>query len=85
MIYEDKIDFHEYGLLEKNQIQFFTDKFIQDSYSQGLKKILIITGKGAIVRPCVENTLRNHKLIKKYSRALEENGGSGAFEVWLKD
>jgi len=85
MIYEDKIDFHEFGLIEPNQIYFFTDKFIKDSFNQDLKKILIITGKGELIRPCVQKALKNNKLVKKFLRASEYNGGSGAFEVWLKD
>jgi DNA-nicking Smr family endonuclease len=91
-MFDDKIDFHNYGLIEPNQIKFYFENFIEDSYIQKNKFLLIITGKGeskmsrhGLVKKTVLQLIKSNKRILKFTQADDQWGGNGAFEVWLKD
>lgn len=91
-MFDDTFDFHNLGLIEPNQIRFYFEKFIEDSFTQENKHILIVTGKGitsnnprGIVKEVVTQLLKSNHRILKSKEADEHYGGSGAFEVWLKD
>ena len=78
-------------------------EFIKDSYEQGSKKLIIVTGKGihsqnekdpyisknlGILKYSVPEYIRNSKelmsLISEIKQADKEDGGSGAFYLYLK-
>jgi DNA-nicking Smr family endonuclease len=86
---EAQLDFHNQGSLTPNQIKQRLNEFIQESHQKGIKKLLIITGKGlhsentAVVRPLVQNLLSSHPLVKSTLTARRDRGGEGAFEVLL--
>ena len=89
---DNTFDFHNLGILEPNQIKFYFDNFIKNSYAQRNKHLLIVTGKGesvkssrGIVKKIVSQLLIKNRCILKYKQAEGHLGGSGAFEVWLKD
>jgi len=90
-MFDATFDFHNLGLMEPNQIQYYCEKFLSDSYSQGNNYLLIITGNGnttsnsvSMVKRIVLFTLKQNKLVKKFGQAQAQWGGSGAFEIWLK-
>lgn len=80
-----EFDFHELGPLTHFDIEKYLNTFLEDSYNEGHTRVLVITGKGLVVRPLVQKLLKNHALVEKYTTAGYHNGQSGAFEVWLVD
>ncbi len=85
-----ELDFHDRGILTRNEIIKITDEFIQDCRDRGLNKVLIITGKGLHSRngaPVVKPTVKKHLEVQSYVQRVYESrfdrGGSGALEVIL--
>ena len=95
-----KFDLHGYSLEEANSK---VESLINDSYKKGIKKLVIITGKGLHSKneknPYVSKNLgilkfsvpdyikKNSELMSKIlniSDAEMEDGGSGAFYIFLK-
>ena len=95
------IDLHGFSLENANKN---IEKFINDSYKDGIKKITVITGKGirskvednpylskdlSILKSSVPEFIRSNssliKKIKKIKEANLEDGGSGAFYIYLKN
>ena len=96
----NSIDLHGNSLDEANKI---VENFINKNYDQGIKKLIIVTGKGihsnnekdpyvskdfAILKYSVPEFIKNNnKLMKKINYIKEANlndGGSGAFYIYLK-
>ena len=93
-------DLHGYSLDEAN---IKISEFIKDSYEQGSKKLLIVTGKGihsknekdpyisknlGILKYSVPEYIKNSNelmsLILEIKEAGKEDGGGGAFYLYLK-
>ena len=93
-------DLHGYSLDEAN---IKISEFIKDSYEKGLKKIIIVTGKGihsqnekdpyisknlGILKYSVPEYIKNSNelmsLISEIKQADKEDGGGGAFYIYLK-
>ena len=93
-------DLHGYSLDEAN---IKINQFIKDSYQQGLKKLIIVTGKGihsqnekdpyisknlGILKYSVPEYIKNSNelmsLISEIKQAEKEDGGGGAFYLFLK-
>ena len=93
-------DLHGYSLDEAN---IKISEFIKDSYEQGSKKLLIVTGKGihsknekdpyisknlGILKYSVPEYIKNSNelmsLISEIKQANKEDGGGGAFYLYLK-
>ena len=100
IIKTQKFDLHGYSLEEANSK---VESLINDSYKKGIKKLVIITGKGLHSEneknPYVSKNLgilkfsvpdyikKNSELMNKIlniSEAEIEDGGSGAFYIFLK-
>ncbi len=96
-----KIDLHGFSLEKANKI---VEKFINQSYQDGVSKVIIITGKGTrsktkenpylsenlsilkySVPEYIKSNLNLMNKIKKIDEAKIEDGGSGAFYVYLKN
>tara|TARA_Y100000591_G_scaffold288638_1_gene273009 strand:- start:48 stop:458 length:411 start_codon:yes stop_codon:yes gene_type:complete len=94
------IDLHGYTLPEANEN---VKKIIIDCYNTGVKKILVVTGKGlhsknekdpyvskdlSILKYSVPDFIKKNmelnNLIKEIKEASVEDGGSGAFYIYLK-
>ena len=94
------IDLHGYSLSEANEK---IKKVIINSFNSGVKKILVVTGKGlhsqnekdpyvskdlSILKYSVPNFIEKNKelknLITDMKEANLEDGGSGAFYIYLK-
>ena len=78
-----ELDYHDKGILDVFQIENMLDIFVEDCYLGGIKRVLIITGKGIVVRAVVKKHLKKVKYVKSFNMAGYFNGGSGAFEVEL--
>ena len=93
-------DLHGYSLDEAN---IKISEFIKDSYEKGLKKLIIVTGKGihsqnekdpyisknlGILKYSVPEYIKNSNelmsLISEIKQANKEDGGGGAFYLYLK-
>ena len=94
------IDLHGYTLLEANNA---IEKLINNSYEEGVSKIVVVTGKGlhsnvekdpyvskkmSILKYSVPEFIQNNDLLMKkiieIKSAEIEDGGSGAFYIYLK-
>ena len=94
------IDLHGFTLEQANRT---VEKFIKDSYENGVSKIIVVTGKGLhsnveknpyvskdlsilkySVPKYIENNLELMKKIVEIKDAKIEDGGSGAFYIFLK-
>lgn len=82
---EDQIDFHQFGLLTSFDIEKYLCEFLEDCYISKMSKVLVITGKGSVVRPAVQKLLKTNKHVHSFKSAGYFNGQSGAFEVELKN
>ena len=86
---QDELDLHGYKFEES--VPAATD-FISSSYSKGLRKIRIITGKGlhspggkSIIRPEIVNAVRNHPAVREADfNPKAKDGGSGAIIIIIK-
>jgi len=85
------LDFHKAGILTSKEINDLTKRFLELCSKKGIKKVLIITGKGlhsqngvAVIKPLVEKILSNNEYVKTFSWAAINRGGAGAFEVNLE-
>ncbi len=94
------IDLHGFTLEQANKT---VEKFIKESYENGVSKIIVVTGKGLhsnvekdpyvskdlsilkySVPEYIENNLELMKKITEIKDAEIEDGGSGAFYIFLK-
>ena len=93
-------DFHGFSLDDANKT---IHKLIKDSYRNGIRKLVIVTGKGihsdnendpysskdfGILKYSLPEYIKSHselmKLINEIKDADIEDGGSGAFYIFLK-
>ena len=94
------IDLHGYTLDQANKK---IEKFINQNFLAGIKKLIIVTGKGlhseneknpyvsrdlSILKYSVPEYIKNNKnlmnKIYEFGEAKIEDGGSGAFYIFLK-
>lgn len=75
------IDFHKFGLLSEYDVEQKLANFLEDAYIQNLTQVLVITGKGEMVRPLVKKLLEKSDLVESFETAGYFNGQTGAFEV----
>ena len=85
---QDELDLHEMLL---DDAVAATRSFLDSSFSRGLKKVRIITGKGihskggeAVLRPAVINVCRSHPKVREVTVPKAAEGGSGALTVIFK-
>jgi len=85
-----ELDFHGRGILIESEIIQILNTFIDQSSEKGLKRILVITGKGlhsenkqAVIKPLALSHLNSHPKIKQAFLARRDRGGSGAIEATL--
>ena len=96
-----KIDLHGFSLENANKA---IEKFITQSFEEGVNKIIVITGKGlrskndknpyisknlSILKYSVPEFIKSNinlmKIIKNINEADIEDGGKGAFYIYLKN
>jgi len=95
-----KFDFHGFSLDKANKA---IEKIIKQSFEEGVRKLIIITGKGlhsenekdpykskdlGILKYSIPEFVKNNneltKFINEIKEAEIEDGGSGAFYIFLK-
>lgn len=81
---EAELDFHQFNQLTHYDIEKILSEFLEESYVNKVGRVIVITGKGKVVRPLVNKLLAKSKFVKKYKQAGYFNGQSGAFEVTIK-
>ena len=88
MAAQDELDLHEMLL---DDAVAATRSFLDSSYSKGLKKVRIITGKGihskggeAVLRPAVIDVCHSHPKVREVTVPKAVEGGSGALTVIFK-
>lgn len=80
---EATFDYHTFGVLSPYEIEKYFEDFLLDCEIMGCKRVLIITGKGQVVKPIVNRLLKHSKKVESYKTAGYFNGQEGAFEVIL--
>lgn len=80
---DDELDFHIFGVINHFDVEKILNEFLEDSEIADNKNLLIIVGKGNVVRPQVRKLLSRHKSVEKFKQAGYFNGQDGAFEVIL--
>lgn len=85
---QDTLDLHSYTLEEAIVM---TRNFLSSSKQNGLRKVLIITGKGihsaggeSVLRPTIVNIVNAHPAVREVNTPKAAEGGSGALIVILK-
>ena len=85
---QDELDLHEMLL---DDALATTRSFLDSSFSKGLRKVRIITGKGihskngeAVLRPAVTEVCRSHPKVREVTVPKAFEGGSGALTVIFK-
>ena len=81
--HNSEIDFHKFKKLDHFDIEKKLIEFLEDNYLIGNKYLLVITGKGKLVKPIVKNLLLKNKFVNSFKAAGYFNGQDGAFEVVL--
>ncbi len=88
---EAVFDFHDRGVLLESDMKKLTDEFLEECIDRGLKKILIITGKGLhsrkgmpIIKPFLRKYLMSLPFVVRVYEGRRDRGGSGTLEVVLK-
>jgi len=85
---QETLDLHGWNGLEAlKELEFFLKK----SKRRGLKKVLIIHGKGihspggeSVLRPLVKQYLEKSSFVRDFGRASSQSGGSGATWILLR-
>ena len=81
---EGRIDLH--GLTEE-QAHHAVDRFVEQSWSAGRRLVLVITGKGGVLRSLLPRWLaasRHRGRVLALSEASARHGGSGAYYLRLR-
>ncbi len=81
---EAELDFHNRGILSPHDVEFETDIFLREQQILGKRMVLVITGKGKMVRPVIGRFLKTHPVVMEFKTAGYYNGQDGAYEVILK-
>jgi DNA-nicking Smr family endonuclease len=85
-----ELDYHDRGKLTEQEIKSLAQEFIENCVERGVKRILIITGKGLhsaegpVVRPLLKWYLHKLPQVLSVETARRDRGGDGAFEVELR-
>ncbi len=82
---QNELDFHIYPKLDHVEVEKLLNEFLEDNQLIGNKFLLVITGKGKLVRPTVRKILGKHPLVESFKVAGYFNGQDGAFEIIVKD
>lgn len=82
-IFDAELDYHDLGVLNPYDVEKLLNDFIQDSHLKGYSRLLVITGKGKVVRPLVLRLLKHHKLVKKFESNEQVNTFSGSYVVYI--
>jgi len=84
---DDELDLH--GMLQQEALDALR-LFLAQSQREGLKKVLVIHGKGlhsenhkSVLREAVQQVLMKDRNVASWGEAGKKHGGRGASWVWL--
>lgn len=86
-----ELDFHNMGPMRHQEIIDTADEFINEALESGYYRVAIITGtgihskNGPVVKPLVEELLKNHPAVRNFKEGKFAHGGSGVFIIKLQD
>lgn len=83
-IIEAELDYHQFGVLDKLDVERILHEFIEDCYIKEQKYLLVITGKGNLIQPLVPKLLTKNSYVQDFRIAGYFTGQEGAYEVILK-
>lgn len=83
-ISEATLDYHNFGIIDSYLIEKYLIEFIEECYVKGYHQILVIVGKGFVIRPIVMKLLSKIKEVKSFNYAGYYNGQDGAIEIIIK-
>lgn len=78
------LDYHGLGILDQYDVEKLLNDFISEAFSINCNRVLVITGKGNLIRKLLPNLLKNIDTVKSFNKASSKNGGEGAYEIYLK-
>lgn len=84
LLFDSQIDFHAFGEMSREEIDYLLNQFLDENAALKNRTLLIITGKGEVVRPEIERLLKKDKRVLEYESAGYTTGQHGAFIVKLK-
>jgi DNA-nicking Smr family endonuclease len=85
-----ELDYHDRGQMTEHEIKSIAKDFVEECSERGMKKILIITGKGLhsaqgpVIRPMIRAYLKKLPQVVSVETARRDRGGDGALEVELQ-
>ena len=69
----------------RNQAESALSRFFMGAQSSNLNFVLIITGKGDVLKNLAPDWLKKHpEYVVSFKQALPKDGGSGAFYVHVR-
>jgi len=86
---QDEFDFHNLGMLTRDQIISMADDFIQQAKDNNYQRISFIVGQGkhskngSIIKPLLQKYLNSHPQIKKIQPGKFAQGGEGVLIIDL--
>lgn len=78
---EARIDLHGYHRYDAKEL---LQKFIEDCVEDGKTTVLVIHGKGEILKDMVDETCRYMPEVLAFVSAVPKHGGTGAIYLRLK-
>jgi DNA-nicking Smr family endonuclease len=78
------LDYHNRGILDAFDVEKIFDDFAYDCVSKNYLYLIVICGKGKLVRPTIQKVLKTHTLVEYFKDGGYYTGGKGAFLVKLK-
>ncbi len=84
-----ELDYHDRGKMTEHEIKSLAKDFVEECAERGMKKVLIITGKGLhseqgpVIRPMIRQFLHRLPQVVSVETARRDRGGDGALEVEL--
>lgn len=78
------LDYHGFGVLDPYEVEEILNNFMYKAYEMKLVKVLVITGKGRLIKQSVPGILKKVNFVKSFQIASSANGGEGALEILLK-
>ena len=89
-IVQDEFNFHNLGILKKEEIINLTNSFIEKAIANNSKIISLITGKGKhskngpIIKPLLKTYLKTHNNVENIKEGKYAEGGEGFLIIKLK-
>lgn len=78
---EARCDLHGYNRVDA---QAMLHDYLDDCVAEGDSCVLLIHGKGEVLKDMVSEELQYHPMVLAYASAIPKHGGTGAIYIMLK-